>query len=42
MFWFTQNEAEVILAFFSVGFLLGALNGGIIANAFIKNKYRAI
>jgi hypothetical protein len=42
MFWFTQNEAEVILAFFSVGFLLGALNGGILVVAFLKDKYRAI
>lgn len=30
-FWFTQNEADIMIVFFAVGFLVGSLNGGLMA-----------
>lgn len=31
LFWFTQNEADVVATFFTIGLLLGSLNGGLVA-----------
>jgi len=42
LFWFTQNETEILLAFFAVGYLIGSLNGGLMAMLQVKDKYRQI
>ena len=42
LFWFTQNEAEVVVTFFSVGYLVGSLNIGIVALQQMKQHYRKI
>jgi len=42
LFWFTQNEADIMIVFFAVGLLIGALNGGLMAMMQVKDKYRVI
>jgi len=42
LFWFTQNEADIMIVFFAVGLLIGALNGGLMAMLQVKDKYRII
>lgn len=42
LFWFTQNEADIMIVFFAVGLLIGALNGGLLAMLQVKDKYRII
>ena len=40
MFWFTQNEAEVALAFFVFGSLVGSQNFSFLIMNFAKDYYR--
>lgn len=42
LFWFTQNEADIMIVFFAVGLLIGALNGGLMAMMQVKDRYRII
>jgi len=42
LFWFTQNQAEVILAFFIFGSLIGAQNLSLLAISFTQTRYRLI
>lgn len=42
LFWFTQNEADIMIVFFAVGLLVGALNGGLMAMMQVKDRYRII
>ena len=41
LFWFTQNQGEIFLAFFSFGFLLGSQNLNFVAISLIKS-YRIV
>ena len=42
LFWFTQNQAEVVLAFFIFGSLIGAQNLSLVAISYTQSRYRLI